>query len=184
MLHFNSAREKRLWILALAVLAAIYSTAGFAGTLAEVLRENNLLNASFGLGFVLVIVAIVGNALKKGAGPREIWVTLGVAAVWGMVVVRLGVGPAERSHLFEFGLLAVLVHEALIERRGGRRGAAPAVFAVVATALLGWIDEGIQALIPGRVYDVRDVGINALAGLMAISASLVLAWARRRLRKR
>jgi len=51
---------------------------------------------------------------------------------------------------------------------------------VAVTAILGWLDEGIQAILPNRVYDVRDVGFNALAGLMAIAASLGLAWARRR----
>jgi VanZ family protein len=51
---------------------------------------------------------------------------------------------------------------------------------VVVTALLGWLDEGIQAVLPNRVYDIRDVGVNALAGLLAIAASLVLEWARGR----
>lgn len=50
---------------------------------------------------------------------------------------------------------------------------------MAATALLGWCDEGIQAILPGRVYDLRDVGINALAGFMAVTASLALARARR-----
>ena len=47
------------------------------------------------------------------------------------------------------------------------------------TALLGWIDEGIQFLLPNRVYDIIDVGFNALAGLMAVVAMLVLGWARK-----
>ena len=44
---FTSDRERRLWCWALAVVAAIYSTLGLAGTLAEVLRENNLMRAAF-----------------------------------------------------------------------------------------------------------------------------------------
>jgi VanZ family protein len=97
-----------------------------------------------------------------------------------MVVVRMGIGPEERTHLFEYGIPAVLVYEALSERvRNGRRVPVPAVLTVVVTALLGWLDEGIQALLPNRVYDLRDVGVNALAGLMAIVASLLLARARR-----
>ena len=31
---------------------------------------------------------------------------------------------------------------------------------------LGWIDEIIQGFVPGRVYDIRNVGINAAAGLI------------------
>ena len=53
------------------------------------------------------------------------------------------------------------------------------MFAVVATALLGWLDEGIQWLLPKRVYDRLDVGFNALAGLAAVSAILFMEWARR-----
>ncbi len=63
--------------------------------------------------------------------------------------------------------------------RHGRQIPVPAELTVVVTALLGWIDEGIQSLLPNRAYDLRDVGFNALAGLMAIVASLLLALARR-----
>lgn len=177
---FTSDRERRLWFYALAVVVAIYATVGLAGTLADALRERELLDAPFAVGFLLVVAAIVGSARKRQSGRREIWVALGIAAVYGMIVVRMGIGPAERTHLFEYGLLAVLIHQALMERaRNGRRVPIPAVLAVVVTALLGWFDEGLQALLPDRVYDLRDVGINALAGLMAISASLALVRARR-----
>jgi hypothetical protein len=179
MSPFTSDRERRLWFYGLAVVVAIYSTLGLAGTLAAVLRERNLLDASFAAGFLLVAAAIVGSALKRRPGRREIWVALGVTAVYGMVVVRMGIGPEERTHLFEYGLVAVLIHQALTERvRNGRRVPIPAVLTVAVTALLGWLDEGIQALLPNRVYDLRDVGVNALAGLMAISARLALARAR------
>ncbi len=178
---FTSDRERRLWLWALAVVAAIYSTLGLAGTLAEALRERNLLEPAFMAGFVVVIAAIVGVGLKTRPTLREIWVALGVAAVYGMVVVRMGVGPAERTHLFEYGLVAVLIHQALTERRrNGRAVPVPAVLAVTVTAALGWIDEGIQAVIPNRVYDLRDVGFNTLAGLMAVVAILILGWVRGR----
>ena len=177
---FTSPLERRLWCWALAVVAAIYSTVGLAGRLAELLRGRGLLEPLFVLGFLLVIAAIVGSALKRQAGRYEIWVALGVIAVYGMIVVRMGVAPAERTHLFEYGLLALLIHHALVERtRNGRRVPVPAVLTVVATALAGWLDEGIQAVLPDRVYDLRDVGFNALAGLMAVLASVFLARARR-----
>ena len=177
---FTSGRERRLWFYAMAVVVAIYSSLGLAGTLAEVLRARNLLDASFVVGFFLVVAAIVGSVLKRRPARREMWVVLGIVAVYGMVMVRMGVTPEERTHLFEYGLLAVLIHQALAERvQNGRRVPIPAVLTVAVTAVLGWLDEGIQALLPNRVYDLRDVGVNALAGLMAMSASLALARARR-----
>lgn len=177
---FTSQRERRLWLLALAVIVAIYSTLGLAGTLVQELRQHDLLEVSFIAGFLLAIVAIVGSALKRRPGRHEIWVTIGVVAVYGMILVRMGVDPVERTHLFEFGIVAVLIYEALIERRRSRPVPAPAVLAVLVTTVLGWIDEGIQAFLPSRVYDLRDVGTNALAALMAVSASLAIGWARRR----
>jgi hypothetical protein len=58
---------------------------------------------------------------------RRLWFwALGVTAVYGMVVVRMEIGPAERTHLFEYGLLAVLIYQALTERLGhGRRPLSP-----------------------------------------------------------
>jgi hypothetical protein len=177
---FTPDRERRLWFWALAVVAAIYSTLGLAGTLAEALRERNLLEVSFTLGLLLAATASAISGLKNRPGQREIWVALGVTAVYGMVLIRMGGSPEERTHLFEYGVVAVLIHQALTERlRNGRRVPSPPALAVAVTALLGWLDEGIQAVLPSRVYDIQDVGFNALAGLMAIAASLVLARARR-----
>ena len=158
---------------------AIYSTLGLAGAWAEELRRRDLLSIAFTLAFLLVVASVLGSAMRRRPGGREAWVSIGILAVYGMVVVRMGL--PERTHLFEYGLLAVLLHQALTERRanGGHVGA-PALLAIAATAALGWIDEGIQALLPDRVYDLRDVGTNALAALMAVTASSVVAWARRR----
>jgi len=101
-------------------------------------------------------------------------------AVCLTVFARMGI-PEERTHLFEYGLVAILIYHALIERRNnGRPVRAPAAFAVAATALLGAVDEGIQWLLPNRVFDPVDMGFSALAGLMAVAATAVLAWTRRR----
>ena len=172
---FTSDRERRLWLWTLVVIVAIYSTLGLAGVLAQVLRARNLLDGFFTLGLLLVVAAIAGSAMKRRSGRREIWVALGIMAVYGMVLTRVFLSPEERTHLFEYGIVAVLIYKALIERvRNGEKVPAPAVIAIMVTALLGWLDEGIQVLLPNRVYDIRDVGFNALAGLMAITASVAL----------
>jgi hypothetical protein len=180
---FTSNRERRLWFWTLAVLVAIYATLGLAGKLAGYLREYNLLGVAYGLGMLLAVGAVIAQWVKSRPGRREIWVTLGVVAVYFMAWVRIE-NPAERTHLFEYGLVAVFIYQALSERlRNGRRVPIPAGIAIIATALMGWLDEGIQAILPNRVYDLRDVGVNALAGLLAIAASLVLDWARSRRQK-
>ena len=74
-----------------------------------------------------------------------------------------------------------LVLEALKERLSqGRRVPIPALLAMMLTAFVGTIDEFIQAFLPSRVFDSRDILFNILAGVMAIVASWSLNWARRR----
>lgn len=170
---FVSPRERRLWLATGAVVVAIWTSLGFAGGLAERLASSGLLESAFALGFLVVIAVVLGHALSTRATARRLWATVGVVAAYAMVFVRLGV--VERTHLFEYGLVAVLVQAALLERRVGGAGVRwPGLTAVVVAAGLGWVDEGIQALLPNRVYDLRDVGFNALAAAMAVGATALL----------
>ena len=181
---FSSDRERHLWAWALAVVVAIYSTLGLARTLAEALQDSGLGDGFFAilfvLGMLLVLATVVTQGLKVRPGGVEIGVALGVAVAYLMVFVRMAVST-ERSHLIEYGVVATFIHEALKERASqGRRVPVPALLAVLATTLVGMIDECIQAFLPSRVFDREDILFNFLAGLMAVAASVVLGWARRR----
>jgi VanZ like family len=180
MARITSTRERRLWAWALAVVTAIFSAAVFAGSLVDVIGAEKILAIAFASGLVLAIAAVVGLAL--GRQPRaEGWVALGVAATYLMIGVRAGVPALERTHLFEYGILAVLLYEAMVERKAnGAAVIAPWVFAVVGAALLGWVDEAVQSFVPDRVYDTRDVVVNAVAALIAVSAVATLRWGRTR----
>lgn len=180
MALFTSPRERRLWLSALAVVVALLSTLGLAARLAGVLRERGLLDALFVAGALLVLATIVTQGLRVRPAGAEIGVAMGVAAAYGMVIVRMGIAAEERTHLIEYGVVAVFLLEALRERASqGRRVPAPAVLAVLATTLVGVLDESIQALLPSRVFDPRDLLFNFLAGLLAVAAMSALAWVRR-----
>ena len=179
MSFFTSSRERRLWLWTLAVVTAIYSTLGLARTLAGHLRTNGLLETLFLISFILVGAVILVYGLKVRPGGLEIGVALGVAAVYILIFVRMGT-PEERTHLIEYGVLSIFIYEALKERAShGRRVPVPALLAIVATSLIGLIDENIQAFLPNRVYDPRDLLFNVLAAVMAVAASMALAYARR-----
>lgn len=177
---FASPRERRLWLSAAAVVGAIYATAGLARTWADALRSEGLLAAAFWVGFLLIVAAIAVQGLRRRPGGLEVGLALGVAGAYLLALLRLAI-PEERTHLIEYSAVALLVHAALLERRrAGRRVPAPGLVAIALTVAVGWLDEGGQALLPGRVYDLRDVAFNALAAVLAVGGSGLLAWAHRR----
>jgi hypothetical protein len=171
-------KERRLWAAVLTVIVAILAGSIAAGTLVERWGTEAVLGGAFAVGLGLAAAAVVGTALSGDRG-RPLWIALGVVAAAWMIPIRGGLSALERTHLFEYGLLAVLLHEALVERRSSGAGPSrPAVVAVVVASLLGWLDEVVQALVPGRVYDLRDVGVNALAAGVAVAIVVGLRWAR------
>ena len=182
-LHFSvhlRARERRLWAGTLGVVVAIYSTLGLAGTLAGAVRQD-LLEAGVVLCMLLVLATIVTQGLRARPGGAEIGIALGIAAAYTLVFLRMNGSVTERTHLMEYGVVGVFIHEALTERASqGRRVPVPALLAMLATTLVGALDEGIQAILPSRVFDPMDMLFNCLAAVMAITASAALRWARRR----
>jgi hypothetical protein len=166
-------------------MTAIYSTLGLAGKLAAFLRYRDLLISTYMAGIFLLIIAVIGLGIIRRPKIQEIFMVIGIMAVYGLILVRMSFSPEERTHLFEYSLVATIIHEALKERkRNNQKVPAPALLAILLTAVLGWIDEGIQALIPNRVYDIVDVGFNAFAGFLAVLANLSLSWVRNKFSKK
>ncbi len=182
MTLFSSRRERRLWLWVALVMVAIYATLGLAQQWAQVLEDRGLLDITVGLFLLcmlLVGLTILTQGLKVRPGGAEVAVAVGVATAYLLVLTRMTI-PTERSHLIEYSIVGVLIHEALTERRSqGRRVPLPPVLAVVITVALGALDEGIQWLLPNRVFDPVDILFNTLAGTMAVAGSVALTWARR-----
>jgi hypothetical protein len=179
MPFFSSHKERRLWSWTLAVVVAIYSTLGLAGALAAWLGGTWVQVGLFLAGCLLVLATVLTEGLSRRPSGSEIVVALGLAAAYLMVFVRMG-SPIERSHLVEYGVVAVFILAALRERASqGRKVPVPALLAILATSALGLIDECLQWFIPVRVFDPVDILFNVLAAVMAVTASVALRWARR-----
>ncbi len=178
----SSGRERRLWIWALAVVVAIYATADLARTLADALRESGLLEytaSMFSGGMLLIGAMILVQGLRGRSRGVEVGFGLGVAAIAVLGFAR-GISAAERSHLIEYAVLALIVHEALVERKSqGRRVPVPAVLAIAGTTLVGVVDECIQFFLPSRTFDWFDIGFDLLASVLAVGSSVAIRWVRR-----
>ena len=176
---FSSRRERRLWMWTAACVAAIYATLGIAGTLVDALGPARLDVLLFLLGMALVAATVLLGGLRLRPGGVDVAVALGVVTVYLLALSRMSF--PERSHLIEYGVVALLVQAALTERtRGGRQVPLVPLLAVVAAALIGAVDECVQLLLPTRVFDPVDMLFNALAAAMAVGASAAVRWARQR----
>jgi len=175
---FRSKRERRLWLALVIVLAAIYATLGQAPAIVAALGEGILNSIGNNLVFAIIVLLVVIPVffIDKRLGREAIALGAGILTVYLLAWLRLG-SWEERSHLFEYALVAALVHEALLERRdNGRRVPAPALLALVVSISLGWLDEGIQSLLPNRVFELIDVAFNSIAATMINGMRSVVRW--------
>ena len=184
MMLFSSARERRMWIWALAVIAVIFGSLGFAGKLAARLQEFGLVESVsiilFLAGMILVAATVISQGLATRPSGLTIVIAFGVVAVFVLLFLRTAV-LVERTHLIEYGVLGTFVYAALAERLSPRRPVRTAwLLALTITTAIGTLDEAVQFVIPDRVFDPVDILFNFLAGSVAITGCVGLGWADRR----
>jgi hypothetical protein len=128
-------------------------------------------------GFALAVGAVLVGAAWR-IRERRLWRWGGLALAALLVAAQVGlfatgnarVDAVERVHVLLYGAAAALWYRALLP--AGGRGALPQAW--LATALVGLADEWVQWLVPLRIGDVRDVGLNlgAAATGLVFAASL------------
>lgn len=181
MITFTSKREKRLWVAVTVVVIGIYSLIFIGRPLSGYLRERELLTNGFWLAIALVLATIIWHGLKQRTRPMEIGIWLGIITIYLLVLLRMAV-PEERSHLIEYSVLAVFIHEALKERhRNGKPINKRGLVAIGLTIIVGLLDECIQLFVPARIFDPIDIAFNSGAAVFAIAASSFLKWSGNRI---
>jgi hypothetical protein len=104
---------------------------------------------------------------RRGAPPRA-WAALaGAAAGYALGFSWLHGNHLERTHLAVYGVVAWLAWRAVAPLAA--RPAARALAAAGMAAAIGWGDELLQSVVPGRVYDLRDVATNGLGAVLGVA---------------
>lgn len=156
----------RLARIALAVcLVAIYATLGLVRPLANYLRDSGWMRVSVAIAFAVAGALMLWVIFRepRRRSLRAVVTLVATAAVYAAVIYPME-SPEEKIHFIEYGVVGLLAYESF------RRYWIAAVFVAAA----GWVDEGIQALLPSRYYDLRDVAFNAAAGVLALLARYAL----------
>jgi len=177
----DKRKERRRWLQVAVCIVLIYATLGVARSVVDALRDLGLLRITVATLFVSAGVAIVVAVIRRRPRRNEVLVLLGALGIYCVLLLQLE-RAEERLHFLQYGLVGVLVYSAL-EYRWVRPGIRSDLSAAAAASVLvlaaGWIDEGIQYFLPNRVYDLRDVAFNFVAGLLAIGLVVALERARK-----
>jgi VanZ like protein len=167
----------RRWAILGLYVAAVYASLPFGPRVGLALLRMS--SGGWLLGPGLPLLALTGAAvvLVRLTQRRASWwayaVLVAAALGYTLAFSWLRAQRLERTHLVEYGIVAWLAWRAIEPELPGRFAAYAA--AAVLTALIGWGDELLQRVVPGRYYDLRDVAMNALGGVLAL---LVLAAVR------
>lgn len=140
----------------------------------DALRARNLLRLTIAALFLFCVLAVTAVLARRRA-PLLVWLVVALAGgLYAAIALAMEV-PQERLHLVEYGALALLLRAALAAsaacRPWGRRISSLDVWALGTATVVGWLDEGVQGLLPNRMYDLRDVAFNALAAALALGAA-------------
>lgn len=124
------------------------------------------------IGTLATASAVLGMAAFLVISCRRVWPFLGLialASVYGWLLINLSTSPAERLHLLEYGLLGFLIFRALLLDASTGRAY---ILAWIIATLIGLGDEGVQWILPTRVFEWADVALNAASsglGLVAVA---------------
>jgi len=123
-----------------------------------------VLAATF-LAFCAIVYVLVFR-LKIRSPSNYLWLAA-VAGLYVYFTLQLWRAPEEAVHFLEYGLLGFLLFRALSLTIRDKT-IYPTAFLI--GSLIGIIDEILQWMMPGRYWDFRDAGLNALAtGLFQVA---------------
>lgn len=163
---FRSTRERTYWLAGVAAVLLTWATLYWARKVAEWLRDQGVISGVMWGIFALAAAVVLALVLRRRPGWRE----LGVLGVFGvayvLAVYPLMGRPEEALHFVQYGLIAVLFYNALVERRRDLAPWAPGMAAVSPAA--GDAPELPDTVKGGAVADVEPTPDHAGRSLLAL----------------
>ena len=168
----------RGWLLAAIIMsAAVVLLAPMVGQITALLRD--VARDHYALTLVSIVavsaLATIGGAayvIRERRAERYVWIAAAVTvAVSYGFATRTGIADAdaaERFHFIQYGLIAFLFYKAWRPAGDGVTIVAP----LLATVLVGTVDEWLQWFVPARVGEAKDVVLNLFSGAAGVLFAL------------
>jgi len=156
----------RYWLHVFGLVSLIYSTLYIVRPICTFLKVSTpfplLINI---LCIVLLISLMIGFWRKIRITKLSSYFILSMvlcAYIYGLIILPY---PEEKIHFIEYGFLAYLVFKAI--RIDVQKPVAYG-YAFILVLIVGWVDEGIQYLLPNRYYQTEDVILNSISGALGL----------------
>lgn len=156
------------WIIVLLYIVLIFATIPYVpkvwNSLTKPLVKSTsvLLNIGYGfLGFCFVLYSYF--KLKKRSLAFYIALSL-ISLCYAYLLKNLSV-TIEKVHLLEYGVLSFLVYRAI---KPNIKEILTYSIILGVVFLVGWTDELIQRITPGRIYEFTDILLNWKAGILGM----------------
>lgn len=153
-------------------VAVVLGSVSFTKGLLLSLRASDLLTTAIVALYAVALLAVIHRVIFN---PRlhdavAFFALVGLTAVVAAMITGLEI-PEERVHFLQYGLMAGLAAAAL---RGHLPPGKAYIGGLLITSGIGWVDELLQAILPYRYYDLRDVALNGQAALLGTIADEIL----------
>jgi len=156
----------KYWSCVFAWTALIYSTLSVARPVCTFLKNTTpfalLMNSLLIILLMAVSFYLASNRKVRRPSTYLLLIMTVAAYAYGLSVIQV---PEEKIHFIEYGVLSCLILRAL---KADYQSRLAYFMAFTLTAILGWIDEGIQFLLPNRYYQIDDVMLNMVSGLLGL----------------
>jgi hypothetical protein len=164
--------EWQSWCYVVVGALIIYCTIPVARAFRELIAEQ--IGLEFFLYLTAILTAIAGAVafinLRKRKLPTNAYLWLfGIVAAFMGYIYQLRDIPEEAIHVAEYGVIGILVYRALSHRT---RDFSIYIMAALIVGMIGVLDEYIQWIAPSRVFDLRDIRTNFVAGSLGQLAVL------------
>ena len=158
--------EWKSWCYVAIGVLIIYCTIPVARALRELVAEQ--IGLDFFLYVTVALALIAGGLafrnLRNRRLPTSAYVYLfAIIAAFMAYIYQLRDIPEEAIHVAEYGAIGILVYRALAHRT---RDFSIYIMATLVVGMIGVLDEYIQWVTPSRVFDLRDIRTNFIAGAL------------------
>ena len=177
--HTTDPDTRIAWITVTLYTGLIFATLGDVVLIIDVVERvvgdilSTLLSA---VTLVLPTIFLVYLILIKKERRAWRYFLLVFVIVSLAIIQRFIYYPAEKVHLLEYGILGWMIYQAV--RVGGGGVVAGYIWTMALVSIIGTADELVQAYLPMRVFDFRDIVINFHSGILGavLCAGLSYRW--------